>query len=140
MMPLAHMENSKQEAKSMGRQMGGGESKTPEQVGPRPGQLGFSILRRLHRQALDTDLVLSAWDCALVRAGKWPASGVPVSAAFLFQLNLHLECLESSNLLQVIQPNTNQGASVRGFCRYNEGQLSLQVPAPGCLTSLPGLH
>ena len=48
--------------------------------------------------------------------------------------------LESSNLLQVIQPNTDQGVSVKGFWRYNQGQLSLQVPAAGCLTSLPGLH
>lgn len=92
MMPLAHMENSKQEVKSMGRQLGGGESKTPEQVGPRPGQLGFSILRRLDRQALDTNLVLSAWDLCTGEGWQVACSGVPVSAAFLFQLNLRLGC------------------------------------------------
>lgn len=57
---------------------------------PRLGSWGSALPTILDRQALDTDLMLSALDMCTSEGWHVPASGVPVSAAFLFQLNLHL--------------------------------------------------
>lgn len=57
---------------------------------PRLGSWGLALPARVDRQALDTDLMVSAWDLCTGEGWHVPASGVPVSAAFLFQLNLHL--------------------------------------------------
>ena len=50
--------------------------------------MGFRTPPQIGQAGPDTDLTLSAWD--MCTGWHVPASGVPVSAAFLFQLNLYL--------------------------------------------------
>lgn len=73
MMPLAHMENSKQEAKSMGRQLGGGESKTQSRWARDLGSWGSAFSADWTGRPWIPILCCQPGTCALVRAGKWPA-------------------------------------------------------------------